>query len=80
MLYHHLGALLITLLCAAGLASGILVLYRGYQADMRDLMAVGGFLILLFPAIFFQAIKVAKIAIGASAPPEAKGHAKRAGA
>lgn len=80
VLYHHLGALLITLLCAAGLASGLLVLYRGYQAEMRDLMAVGAFLIVLFPLIYMQAIKVAKVAIGMSPPPEAKGHARRAGA
>ncbi len=79
VLAHHLGVLLVTLLCAAGFASGVLVLYRGYQADMRDLMAVGGFLILLFPIIYQQAIKQARIVVG-SAPPEAKGHARRAGA
>ncbi len=80
VLYHHLGALLITLLCAAGFASGVLVLYRGFQAEMRDLMAVGAFLVVIFPVIYLQAIKVAKVAIGMSPPPEAKGHARRAGA
>jgi hypothetical protein len=80
VLYFHLGALLITVLCAGGFASGLLVLYRGYQADMRDLMAVGAFLSLIFPTIYFQAIKVAKVALASSPPPEAKGHAKRAGA
>ncbi len=77
---HHLGALLVTLLCAAGFASGVLVTYRGYQAEMRDLMGVGVFLMFLFPIIYQQAIKSARIALGASPPPEAKGHARRAGA
>ena len=80
VLSHHLHVLLVTMLCAAGFASGVLVLYRGFQTDMRDLMAVGAFLIVVFPVIYQQAVRVAKIAFGDSAPPLAKGHAKRAGA
>ncbi|MGQ0672105.1 MAG: hypothetical protein ACT4N2_04395 [Hyphomicrobium sp.] len=77
---HHLHVLLITLLCAAGFASGALVLYRGVQAEMRDLVVAGGFLTLIFPIIYQQAIRVAKIAYGdGAAPAMAKGHAKRAG-
>lgn len=79
VLSHHLGALLVTLLCAAGFASGVLVLYRGYQEGMRDLMSVGAFLIVIFPLIYQQAIKVAKIAYGGG-DAMARGHAKRAGA
>ncbi|HKZ97054.1 MAG TPA: hypothetical protein VJ045_08750 [Hyphomicrobiaceae bacterium] len=75
---HHLHALLVTLLCVAGFASGFLVFYRGLQSEMRDLMAVGLFLILIFPVIFQQAIRVARIAFGEGAPPIAKGHARRA--
>lgn len=78
VLSHHLHALLITLLCAAGFAAGVLVLYRGYQANMRDLMAVGAFLSVIFPIIYQQAIRVAKVAYGAPAATD-KGHAHRAG-
>ena len=80
VLSHHLHALLITLLCAAGFASGILVFYRGFQTEMRDLMGAGAFLIAIFPLIYQQAIRVAKVAYGSAPPAIARGHAKRAGA
>lgn len=54
---HHLQAIMITLLTAAGIGSGVLVLYRGFRADMKDLMGIGLFLIAVFPIIFWQAIK-----------------------
>ncbi len=54
---HHLEAIMITLLTAAGIGSGLLVLYRGYNAEMRDLMGIGLFLVVIFPIIFVQAIK-----------------------
>jgi hypothetical protein len=57
VLYHHLQAILITLLTAAGIGSGMLVLYRGFTADMKDLMGIGLFLVAIFPVIFWQAIK-----------------------
>jgi hypothetical protein len=57
VLYHHLQAILITLLTAAGMGSGLLVLYRGFRAEMNDLMGIGLFLIVIFPIIFWQAIK-----------------------
>ncbi len=76
---HHIHAVLITMLCAAGFVSGIIVLYRGYQLEKRDLMVVGAFLIVIFPLVYHQAIRIAKIAFMG---PEtmSKGHAKRAGA
>ena len=77
---HHLHVLLVSTLCAAGFASGALVLYRGYGLGMRDLMAAGAFLVLIFPIIYQQLIKVAKIAYGDPGIAMAKGHAKRAGA
>ncbi|MFN3624394.1 MAG: hypothetical protein ACK4TP_10065 [Hyphomicrobium sp.] len=55
---HHLQAILITLLTAAGIGSGMLVLYRGFRADMKDLMGIGVFLIAVFPIIFWQAVKM----------------------
>lgn len=55
---HHLQAILITLLTAAGIGSGLLVLYRGFRAEMKDLMGIGLFLIAVFPIIFWQAIKM----------------------
>jgi hypothetical protein len=77
---HHLHVLLVTMLCLAGFASGVLVLYRGYQTGMRDLMVAGAFLMIIFPVIYQQLIKVAKIAYGDPGMAMAKGHAKRAGA
>lgn len=82
VVYHHLHAILITMLCAAGFISGIIVFYRGYQADMKDLMIVGSFLIVIFPLVYHQAIHIAKIAFTGEtgAVAMSKGHAKRAGA
>lgn len=57
VVHHHLHAILITLLTAAGIGSGMLVLYRGFRTDMKDLMGIGLFLIVVFPVIFWQAIK-----------------------
>lgn len=78
VLSHHLHAIMVTLFCAAGFASGLLVFYRGYQMDMRDLMATGALQIVIFPLIYQQAIRIAKIAFADQAPPIAKGHARRA--
>lgn len=75
---HHLHAIMVTLFCAAGFASGLLVFYRGYQLELLDLQAIGGFLIVIFPLIYQQAIRIAKIAFADQAPPIAKGHARRA--
>jgi hypothetical protein len=55
---HHLQAIMITLLTAAGIGSGLLVLYRGFRADMKDLVGIGLFLIIIFPIIFWQAINM----------------------
>jgi uncharacterized protein YneF (UPF0154 family) len=75
---HHLHSVLITLLCAAGFVSGILVTYRGVQNDLDDLKIIGVFLIVIFPLVYHQVIHMAKVAYGT--PAIAKGHAKRAGA
>jgi hypothetical protein len=78
VLAHHLHSVLITLLCAAGFVSGILVFYRGYSGEMRDLMIIGAFLIVIFPLVYQQVIHMAKVAYGAPSAT-AKGHARRAG-
>jgi hypothetical protein len=57
VLAHHLQAILITLLSAAGFGSGMLVFYRGFRSEMNDLMGIGFFLVVIFPIIFWQAIK-----------------------
>ena len=59
---HHLTEIVITLLCIGGLASGVVVLYRGATVPLRDLVGIGLFLIVLFPLIFFQAIRRSKVA------------------
>lgn len=87
VLYNYYKVILVTLLSAGGFVSGGLVLYRGAQGNMRDLIAVGLFLLVIFPIIFVQALRTSKIAYGTKAPlpgekgPSAtdKGHAKRAG-
>jgi hypothetical protein len=52
-------------------ASGVLVLMRGFKLGMSDLMAVGGFLIVIFPIILQQLLKVARVA-GLKRSPGAK--------
>ena len=74
---HHLHSLLITLLCAAGFAAGALVLYRGIVLEMVDLMVAGGFLVLIFPLIYREALRIARVAYG-DASALSKGHARRA--
>lgn len=54
---HHLQVILITLLCSAGVASGVVVLYRGAAGGTRDLLVSGLFLIAVFPVIFWQALR-----------------------
>lgn len=81
VVHHHLKLILVTLLCAGGFASGCLVLYRGTQGNMRDLIAIGMFLIVVFPVVYLQALRLTKIATGFTGGPAAadRGHAKRAG-
>jgi len=78
---HHLHVLLVTFLCAAGFVSGGIVLYRGYQLGLRDLLLIGAFLLVIIPIIYQQLLKVARIAYsGGAAETMSKGHARRAGA
>ena len=70
VLAHHLQAILITILCALGAGSGILVFYRGFNSETRDLMAIGVFLVAVFPVIYWQAIKQLE------PMPEPRGRAK----
>ena len=85
VLYNYYKVILVTLLSAGGFVSGGLVLYRGAQGNMRDLIAVGLFLLVVFPVIFVQALRTSQAAYGKKTPgdrePAAtdKGHAKRAG-
>lgn len=86
VLYNYYKVILVTLLSAGGFASGGLVLYRGAQGNMRDLIVVGLFLLVVFPIIFYQALQTSKVAYGTKAPgadkgpsPTDKGHARRAG-
>lgn len=59
---NHLKEIVIAALCFAGLASGVVVLYRGVTLPHTDLIGIGLFLIVLFPGIFFQAIGRSKAA------------------
>lgn len=77
---HHLHMLLVSTLCAAGFASGAIVLWRGYELSMRDLMAIGAILMVIFPIIYQQLVKVAKLAYGSGPEAMSKGHARRAAA
>lgn len=78
VLSHHLRVLLVTMLCAGGFAAGVLVLYRGVVLEMNDLIGAGLFLVLIFPLIYREAVRVAAIAFGGD-NAMSKGHAKRAG-
>lgn len=76
VLSHHLEVLLVTMLSAAGFVSGAIVLYRGYQLGLRDLMAIGAFLMVIFPIIYRQAVEVAKSTSGDGAAALSKGMSK----
>lgn len=65
---HHLKEIVIAMACFAGLASGVVVFYRGMTVPMKDLIAIGLFLIVLFPVIFFQSIGRSKAAQQAKPP------------
>lgn len=54
---HHLQAIVISMLCAAGTAAGAIVLWRGIGGDMVDLISIGVFLMVIFPVIYSQAIR-----------------------
>jgi hypothetical protein len=54
---HHLQAILTTLICGAGAASGAVVFWRGVNGDFIDLLVIGLFLMLIFPVIYMQAIR-----------------------
>lgn len=66
VIFNHFRAILVTLLCGAGLLSGIVVVYRGAEASMSDLVAIGLFLIVAFPVIFAWAIRSEKKAVVAT--------------
>jgi hypothetical protein len=60
---HHIQVIIITLLCAAGFGSGCWVLYRGVfdpGPGGTDLIAIGVFLIAIFPIIFQQALRLSE--------------------
>ncbi len=65
---HYLQIILITFLCAGGVGSAIVVIYQGVTHELRDLVGIGVFLILVFPVIFWQAIRLSY----AEPPPEPK--------
>ena len=57
----HLKEIVFAAMCFAGLASGVIVFYRGFTAPMRDLMGIGAFLMVLFPVIFLQALRRSRV-------------------
>lgn len=69
---HHLKEIVVAAACFAGLASGVVVFYRGVTVPLKDLIGIGLFLIALFPVIFFQTIGRSKAA-QQSKPPATPG-------
>jgi hypothetical protein len=76
---HHLRAIVLTLMTTAGLASGAVVAYRGAERSMHDLVAIGIFLIIVFPIIFFRIIKPAPSPRPAGVAPPARSAGGSAG-
>lgn len=70
VVYQNLQVIIITLLCAAGFGSGCWVLYRGVIAGAGDLMAIGVFLIAIFPIIFIQALRLSASEVHDSKLPD----------
>lgn len=69
VVFNHFKLILVTALCGAGLVSGIVVLYRGADAEMRDLIGIGLFLCAAFPVIFWQVVRSQKKAVAPPHPP-----------
>lgn len=57
---NYFDAIVTTLICIAGAMSGVVVFYRGIDGNYSDLVAIGGFLMVIFPVIFFQSIRTHK--------------------
>lgn len=70
---HHLKEIVVAVLCFGGLASGVIVLYRGATVPMHDLIIIGLFLIALFPIIFLQAIRRSAKEQRRASPPATPG-------
>jgi len=70
VMHNHFQAILVTLLCGAGLLSGFVVLYRGAEAEMRDLIVIGLFLVAAFPVIYLLSVRTHK---KVTAPPSYPG-------
>jgi len=66
VLAHHLEAILMTFLTVAGMASGAIVFYRGLEGGMQDLAWIGLFLMVVFPVVFYQAVKTQKSIVATS--------------
>lgn len=66
VLAHHLEAIVTTILTVAGMASGAIVFYRGLEGGMQDLAWIGLFLMVVFPVIFYQAVKSQKTIVATS--------------
>lgn len=78
IVHHHLQVIVITLLCTAGVLSGGFVLYRGATNDLKDLILIGLFLLVVFPVIFYREVMMMQSATPAVPPkPEDKLHHKR---
>lgn len=54
---YHLREIVTAVVCIVGAASGAVVFWRGATHDLIDLVAIGGFMLLIFPVILYQAIQ-----------------------
>ena len=54
---HHLRAIVTAVICVAGAAAGLVVIWRGVGNDQMDLIGIGVFLIVIFPIFMMQTLK-----------------------
>lgn len=57
---HHARTVVMTLICLAGIASGIVVVWRGVGNDLIDLIGIGVFLLVIFPIFLMQTLRSGK--------------------
>jgi hypothetical protein len=61
---HHARTVIMSLICIAGTASGMVVVWRGVGSDHMDLIGIGVFLLVIFPIFLLQTLRGGK-----SSPP-----------
>lgn len=75
---HHLREVVIAMFCLAGFGSGLVVLYYGLTIPLLNLEIAGAFLVVIFPLIYMEALRISNRVRGSSGAAISKGQASSA--